>query len=433
MPTIHTLPPLAPSSDKSHHKQPGYKNPWPSWPNRGLSFADVFRTRFGGNKPPYVPVPADRAELVQVRRPDFSPPPPGAAFKVTWIGHASFLLQCALPSSTRTLNILLDPVFSERTSPFSFFGPKRYTPTPCTLAELLDELPIDVVCISHNHYDHADTASLKAIYEHRGPDVLFCVALGNSRWLLPLSIPKQQIWEGDWWDRLEVSMSDGTASKEKAASIRTSESSKSTHSDASIRITCTPCQHSSARSPFDRDADLWCSFALEIPSEVTSSSSSGKPSSTTDNSSHRSVYFSGDTGYRTIPSSPDPYPDSDLPALPVCPAFAEIGEQLGPFDLALLPIGLCKPRAFMAPVHCNPADSMCVHRDVKAKRSVGMHYGTVRGGLSEYYEDVRTPPREWREEAEKMGLKFRGEGGDRSGEEEDWEIGLMDVGESLVI
>lgn len=419
MPLVRPLPPLSPSSDKSHHKSPaGFQNPWPSYPDRGPTIGELWSRRFGGNKPPYQTVPSDRAELVQVLKPDFSPPPPGRTFKATWIGHASFLIQCAIPSSSRTLNILLDPVFSERTSPFAFFGPKRYTPTPCTLSELLDSIPIDMVLISHNHYDHADTSTLKTIYAHRGRNIVFCVALGNSRWLLPLGIPKQQIWEADWWDQVDVSLQEREMAGGKATSVRTSMSSGSP--TPVVRIISTPCQHSSARSPFDRDHDLWCSFVIV----VTSNSSQETPKAP---DTRTAIYFSGDTGYRSIPDTPDPYPDSDLSLLPVCPGFAEIGKQLGPIDLALLPIGLCHPRSFMSPVHCNSADSMCVHRDVKAKRSVGMHYGTVRGGISEHYEDVRVPPREWREEAEKRGLKWRQK------DSEDWEVGLMDVGESIIV
>jgi N-acyl-phosphatidylethanolamine-hydrolysing phospholipase D len=421
MPSTKRLPPLSPSKDKSHHKghpPTGFINPWPSYP-APKSFIQILKTRLSGHKPPYVPVPADRAELVQVLEPDWSPPEGGKAFKVTWIGHASFLLQCAIPNSKRTLNILLDPVFSERTSPFSFYGPRRYTPTPCTLQQLLDSVPIDVVCISHNHYDHADASTLRTLHESRGSNVVYCVALGNTRWLLPLGIPKDRIWEADWWDRIAVSLSASADMLEKRASGFNSSSEKAP-ATGSITITCTPCQHSSARSPFDKDVDLWCSFAIEssVGSASTDSHEAGNGTK---------IYFSGDTGYRTIPETPDAMTEEEVAALPICPAFEEIGTQLGPFDLALLPIGLCHPRAFMSPVHCNSTDSLCVHRDVRAKRSMGMHYGTVRGGLSEFYEDVRLPPREWREEADKHGLKWR------EGDSEDWEAGLMSVGESIII
>jgi hypothetical protein len=75
----------------------------------------------------------------------------------------------------------------------------------------------------------------------------------------------------------------------------------------------------------------------------------------------------------------------------------------------------------MSGVHCDPYDSICVHRDIKSKKSIGMHWGTVRGGISQDYEDVRDPPKWWREAAEKAGLKW--------GEE----VGLLDIGETLVL
>lgn len=75
----------------------------------------------------------------------------------------------------------------------------------------------------------------------------------------------------------------------------------------------------------------------------------------------------------------------------------------------------------MSSVHCAPEDSVCVHKDIKSKKSIGMHWGTVRGGLSGQYEDVREPPQRWRESCEKAGLIW----GD--------EAGLCDIGETVVI
>lgn len=63
--------------------------------------------------------------------------------------------------------------------------------------------------------------------------------------------------------------------------------------------------------------------------------------------------------------------------VPCCPAFKEIGERIGPFDLSMIPIGAYSPRWFMSPVHCSPEDAVMVHLDIKSKRSVGMHWGTV--------------------------------------------------------
>lgn len=339
-----------------------------------------FKIRFGRGRPEFVPVPADREGLVPVQKVDFANSNPG--FKVTWIGHASFLLQTSRPDgASRGINILSDPVFSERTSPFTWLGPKRYTPTPCSLTELLDSVDIDVVMISHNHYDHADEATLKAIYAKRSSHVHFLVGLHNARWLTSFGIDRSHITELDWWDGVEVGV----------------------ENVGSVRITCTPTQHFSSRWINDRNHDLWCSYAIHDLNE----------------SSNKKLYFAGDTAYRSIPHQHMTREEED--AQPVCPTFKQVGELLGPFDLALLPIGLCEPRDFMSSVHANSWDSIRIHRDVRSKKSIGMHWGTVRGGLSMYYEDVRTPPRNWKIAAEEAGLKWR------------QEIGLMNIGETLVL
>ena len=408
--TITPVDPALTDKEKAHHvgvdvtnpdqKPSGFKNPWPSFDQSHGGPMSMLKCRFGHDRPPYAPVPTDRAELVPVVKPDFTPPTAG--FKVTWIGHASFLIQCApAPEAERGINILCDPVFSERTSPVTFFGPKRYTPTPSTLEELTSAVPIDLVIISHNHYDHADAATLTYLHQKRGSEITFIAALNNSRWLTHLSIPHVQIHEMDWWDSITLSLHPAPNS-----------------SSSSLKLVCTPTQHFSARGAFDRNHDLWCSYTLHhLPSA-------------------KSIYFAGDTAYRSIPiNNLTSEQEAEYPA---CPAFKTIGDILGPFDLALLPIGLCEPRSFMSAVHCNQKDSIEVHRDVKSRRSVGMHWGTVRGGLSQYYEDVRTPPSRWKEMAEEKGLRWRWDGEDAVGkgrgtEREGWEVGVLDIGESLVV
>ncbi|KAE9983674.1 hypothetical protein EG328_009631 [Venturia inaequalis] len=148
---------------------------------------------------------------------------------------------------------------------------------------------------------------------------------------------------------------------------------------------------------------LWCSYVVE---EM--------------HTEHlHKLYFAGDTGYRTV--TKEALADDKVDSLSHCPAFKEIGSKYGPFDLALLPIGCYSPRPFMSPVHCAPDDSIEIHKDVRSKKSIGMHYGTIRGGLSAQYEDVREPPQRWKEGCEKAGLKW--------GEE----IGLCDLGETVAV
>ena len=137
---------------------------------------------------------------------------------VTWIGHATFLYQ------NQELNILTDPHLSLRASPFSFAGPKRYTKPGMTF----EELPkIDVVTISHNHYDHLDVKTVKRIAKDN-PDAIFLVPLGLKKWFLNRSI--KNVVELDWWENYDVK---GTL------------------------ITFTPVQHWSSRTLFDRNKSLW--------------------------------------------------------------------------------------------------------------------------------------------------------------------------------
>lgn len=286
----------------------------------------------------------------------------------------------------------------------------RYTPTPCTLQEVPD---VDIVAISHDHYDHLDVATIRELYRTRKGHIHFFCGLGNVPWFLSLGIDRDEVTELDWWQGVRVDV------------VRV----------GSVHLTCTPTQHNSGRKGWDAFTTLWCSWvleeallehaAVEQPStqeELPQSTTQDGPLFNMASSRSRKLFFAGDTGYRSVPA-PDPISSEPKPesSLPHCPAFLEIGDRFGPFDLALLPIGLFLPRHFMSPVHCSPEDSICIHKDIKSKKSIGMHWGTVRGGLSAHFEDVREPPRRWREAAEKNGLVW--------GEQ----VGLLDVGETLVV
>ncbi|KAK5116769.1 hypothetical protein LTR62_007443 [Meristemomyces frigidus] len=392
--TVKPLPSLDStlSNNKDHHignPPNSFQNPWPSYIKIGPLSA--FQHRFGSHpEKKFVPVPQGpngtrSPELVKIRRPDWAQgssntQPTEDKLKATWLGHASFLLELPVqPGATRGIRILCDPVFSERTSPVSFLGPKRYTPPPCTL----DELPeVDIVAISHDHYDHLDLAAVQQIYHKRKGQVHFLAGLNNKAWFLQnLGCEADEVTDADWWDAFEVDV-------EKLGQVR---------------VTVCPSQHGSGRSALNMGHTLWCSFAF---------CGAGK-----------SVYFAGDTAYQAE-NTPSP-----------CPIFKEIGQSLGPFDLALLPIGLMTPASFMGSVHATPEQSLRIHEEVGSWLSIGMHYGTVRGGISGQYEDVRAPPRRWREAAEKEGV-WCGGGVEGDGEAVDVStkgVGLCDVGETVVV
>jgi L-ascorbate metabolism protein UlaG (beta-lactamase superfamily) len=165
-------------------------------------------------------------------------PPPerkGEEIVVTFINHSTFLIQ--MPS----INILTDPIYSERASPVSFAGPRRVRQPGVRL----EDLPrIDVVLLSHDHYDHLDLPTLKRLESQHRP--LFLSGLGNRRLLASAGLSK--IHELDWWDS----------------------------NDCGVRITMTPAQHFSARTLWDRNNTLWGGFLIEA----------GKK-----------IYFAGDTAY----------------------------------------------------------------------------------------------------------------------------------------
>ena len=226
---------------------------------------------------------------------------------VTWIGHATALLQIG------GKNVLTDPMFSERASPFSFIGPKRKVPLPVQIAALPH---IDVVVISHNHYDHLDRTSVEQLNKQPGGPPLFLVPLGVRDWMNDIGIT--DVREMDWWDKLSLD---------------------------SLDITFVPATHWSARGLFDRSETLWGGWVFQ--NLKTPTAGRGRP---------YSMYFAGDTGY-----SKD---------------FRDIGERFGGFDLALIPIGAYAPRWFMQNQHVDPAQAVMIHQDVHAKRSIGIHWGT---------------------------------------------------------
>ena len=163
---------------------------------------------------------------------------PAGQLAVTFLGHSTFLLQ--LPG----LNILTDPVFATRAGPFGFLGPKRVRPP----ALRLPELPrIDVVLLSHNHYDHLDLAALRWLARQHRPEII--TTLGNQAWLAARGVA--QVVELDWW--------------------------QSHVARAHLDVTCTPAQHFAARAPWDRCRTLWGGFMLRTVAGQ--------------------IYFAGDTGW----------------------------------------------------------------------------------------------------------------------------------------
>jgi L-ascorbate metabolism protein UlaG (beta-lactamase superfamily) len=159
--------------------------------------------------------------------------------RITMVGHATLLIQAA------GLNIVTDPVWSDRASPFSFAGPKRVTRVGIDFASLP---PIHVVLLSHNHYDHLDLATLKRLQAAHRP--LFVMPLGNDA-IVRRAVPDALIVTGDWGDAIDLG---------KGAEAH-----------------LVPANHWSSRGVRDRRMALWCGFMIRTAAGL--------------------VYFVGDTGY----------------------------------------------------------------------------------------------------------------------------------------
>ncbi len=243
---------------------------------------------------------------------------------VTWIGHATVLLQ------VDGLNILTDPMFSDYASPFPPFGPKRHQPPGLSLQELPH---IDVVLISHNHYDHMDLESLRSLAQQAGGPPLFLIPLGNEGWFRD-NMPKL-IYEGQGRNVFAMDWDDQHTVHGKSADMVI-------HFDA--------VQHWSARSLWDRDETLWGSWALIHP--------------------YFRFWFSGDLGY-----SKD---------------TVDIGRKYGNFDLAAIAIGSYEPRWFMKQYHVNPDEAVRVMQEIGARQALGIHWGTFQ--LSD--EPLDQPPQD---------------------------------------
>lgn len=279
--------------------------------------------------------------------------------KLTWVGHATNLVHFS-----DKFTILTDPIFSNKASPFQFFqqseffGVPRWQPPSLTVDDLNI---IDVVVISHDHYDHLDLGSVKDLKE-RAKVHFWAVPMGTKDWLINnIGINEDSIIELEWWQSVKIVKDANDLDKcPKVVSIQTVLQHDESNNDVGcyqesksneLTITCAPAQHWCSRSPFDRNTRLWCSWAIQA-NLVTG----GK---TADFSTNLNFYFAGDTGY------PENFP-----------LHRQIGDLLGPFDLAAIPIGAYKPRFFMKDSHCDPKEAVKIHKDIRSKRSVAIHWGT---------------------------------------------------------
>lgn len=208
----------------------GFVNPQPVISHMLRSFTGMARASTDAS--PKIEIPVVRGDGSLFRR------PPDSGLRVTWFGHSSILVEID------GQRVLLDPVWGERVSPFTWIGPKRWYAPPVAIEQLPD---VDAILLSHDHYDHLDLPSILALLRTRAR---FVVPLGLGAHLRAWGVPPERLTELDWWG--------------------------STTTPGGLTLTCTPARHASGRVNPQSNDTLWAGWSMAGPD-------------------HR-VWYSGDTG-----------------------------------------------------------------------------------------------------------------------------------------
>lgn len=289
----------------AHHMERGFRNPPNSLPrDKGLGvrlpfFAKAVWRNITASKPNipdnHFVSRTEAQQMLAAQKGDF----------VSWIGHATFLVRLG------GVTVLTDPVFSRRASPLSFAGPARLVPPGLSVDDLP---PIDVVVISHAHYDHLDVATLERLPGRE--NITAIVPLGLGKYFTERGYGRVE--EVDWYDEVELPAANGP-----------------------FRMTAYPAVHWSNRSLFDINRTLWMSYGF---------SANG-----------RSVYHTGDTE-----THESVFKDIG----------AHMKKHHGGCDLGLMSIGAYDPRPMMSGAHADPEGGAQIGRDVGCRQMVPMHWGT---------------------------------------------------------
>ncbi len=292
---------------------PGFPQPSPlsqgNPSNRGV-FGYAWRWLFNN----------DRPEWPEIK--SFSPGPPPSArvssgtLRIIPIGHSTFLIQMD------EFNFLTDPMWSNRCSPFFWAGPKRHKQPGIRFEDLP---PIDMVLVSHNHYDHLDLRTLKRLADKGTPKAV--VPLGNLDIVRESGIPT--VDELDWWQSVTLS--------------------------PNMKITLVPAQHFSSRTPWDRNKTLWGGFVISGPSG--------------------NVFYSGDTGYGPhFQEIARRFSPIRVAILPISPFRPQQSKAPSPPQFSM--------------VHMGPWEAVRAHIDLNAGLSLAAHFQVFQLGWDGFDDAV---------------------------------------------
>ena len=318
MPFLDRIYYLGPPSD--HFDGERFFNP------DGVTRAD------GGRRRSFASRWASSAE--RARWPDHVPVAPtvpprrveGDEMRFTWIGHATVLIQ------TAGLNILTDPIWSRLASPFPPLGPERVRPPGVRF----EDLPrIDLVLVSHNHYDHMDLPTLRRLWQRDRP--LIVTSLGNDTILRGAGVQARAM---DWGRKLVVEQ-DGTAVEADAdeGPIQYMCAFDVWTCGRRFEVIVERVHHWGSRWFTDRNRALWSGFTVVTPSG--------------------NIFFAGDTGWGDG-------------------SWVREAARHGPFRLALIPIGAYEPRDFMRAHHVDPDEAVAVFEALNPAMALGIHWGTFQ-------------------------------------------------------
>ncbi|MET8115215.1 MBL fold metallo-hydrolase [Streptomyces prasinus] len=295
-----------------HYRDGVFQNPGgPTRLRPPGSARDLAKTYFDkenrSHRAPYGALPVHATTLADLAR------PPASGLRLTWMGHSSVLVEID------GRRVLFDPVWGERCSPFPFAGPKRLHPAPLPLTALG---PVDVVVISHDHYDHLDLPTVKAL---AGTDTLFAVPLGVGAHLEHWGVSADRLRELDWHEATVI---------------------------GGLTLTATPARHFCGRGLRNTQHTLWASWVVA-------------------GEEHR-VYHSGDTGYF------DGFEDIGTAHGPFDATMIQIGAYSD-----FWPKGYSDPvpgPGSWPEIHMNPAEGLQAHLDLQQGRPDGVllpiHWGT---------------------------------------------------------